>query len=66
MLHRDDFCSFCGKHEVKRMIAGPRVLVCNECINIMHDLIHDKLPPDPPPEPRRPLAPRLAEFRKKH
>lgn len=29
-----DFCSFCGreKGEVERLIAGPSVLICNECI----------------------------------
>jgi hypothetical protein len=29
-----DFCSFCGKEksEVERLIAGPSVLICNECI----------------------------------
>ena len=29
-------CSFCGKHpdQVKRMIAGPGVYICNECVNL--------------------------------
>ncbi len=30
-----DYCSFCGKEkdEVERLIAGPSVLICNECID---------------------------------
>ncbi len=31
------YCSFCGKsqHEVRKLIAGPSVFVCNECIEFM-------------------------------
>lgn len=33
-LGNGDFCSFCGKEksEVERLIAGPSVLICDECI----------------------------------
>jgi ATP-dependent Clp protease ATP-binding subunit ClpX len=36
------YCSFCGKsqHEVRRMISGPSVHVCNECIDLMHEIVH--------------------------
>ena len=36
------YCSFCGKnqHEVGRMISGPSVHVCNECIDLMHEIVH--------------------------
>ena len=34
-------CSFCGKlqGEVKRLIAGPGVYICDECIDVCYDLI---------------------------
>jgi ATP-dependent Clp protease ATP-binding subunit ClpX len=36
-------CSFCGKsqHEVKKLIAGPSVYICNECIDICNEIIND-------------------------
>ena len=36
-------CSFCGKsqNEVKKLIAGPNVYVCNECIDICNEIIND-------------------------
>jgi hypothetical protein len=36
-------CSFCGKsqNEVKKLIAGPTVYICNECIDICVEIIHD-------------------------
>ena len=38
------YCTFCGlsQHEVKRLIAGPRVFACNECIDLMHAIVHDQ------------------------
>ena len=40
------YCSFCGKsqHEVKRLIAGPSVFICDECIDLCNDIIRDELP----------------------
>ena len=37
------YCSFCGKsqHEVKKLIAGPSVFICDECINLCNDIIRD-------------------------
>lgn len=34
-------CSFCGKsqHEVKKLIAGPDVFICNECVDLCHEII---------------------------
>src|SRR6266545_4061538 len=36
-------CSFCGKsqNEVKKLIAGPTVYICNECIDICNEIISD-------------------------
>ena len=38
------YCSFCGKsqHEVKKLIAGPSVFICDECIDLCNDIIHDE------------------------
>jgi ATP-dependent Clp protease ATP-binding subunit ClpX len=38
------FCSFCGKNqkEVKKLIAGPSVYICNECIKLCGEIIHDE------------------------
>ena len=38
------FCSFCGKNqkEVKKLIAGPSVYICNECIKLCSEIIEDE------------------------
>ena len=40
------YCSFCGKsqHEVKKLIAGPSVFICDECIDLCNDIVRDELP----------------------
>jgi hypothetical protein len=40
------YCSFCGKlqNEVARLIAGPTHFICNECVDLCHDIVHP-LPP---------------------
>jgi ATP-dependent Clp protease ATP-binding subunit ClpX len=42
------YCSFCGKsqHEVKKLIAGPSVFICDECIELCNDIISDESPSD--------------------
>jgi ATP-dependent Clp protease ATP-binding subunit ClpX len=44
------YCSFCGKsqHEVKKLIAGPSVFICDECIELCNDIIRDEAPADGP------------------
>ncbi len=39
------YCSFCGKsqHEVRKLIAGPSVFICDECINLCNDIIRDEI-----------------------
>ena len=34
------YCSFCGKsqHEVKKLIAGPSVYICNECVDLCNEI----------------------------
>ena len=38
------FCAFCGKSqdEVRRLVAGPEVSICNECINLCVDVLRDE------------------------
>lgn len=42
------YCSFCGKsqHEVKKLIAGPSVFICDECIDLCNDIIRDEAHPE--------------------
>ncbi|MDR0380254.1 MAG: ATP-dependent Clp protease ATP-binding subunit ClpX [Candidatus Accumulibacter sp.] len=39
------YCSFCGKsqHEVKKLIAGPSVFICDECIDLCNDVMRDEV-----------------------
>ena len=39
------YCSFCGKsqHEVKKLIAGPSVFICDECIDLCTDIIQEEI-----------------------
>ena len=42
------YCSFCGKsqHEVRKLIAGPSVFICDECIDLCNDIIREEAAPD--------------------
>ena len=39
------YCSFCGKsqHEVKKLIAGPSVFICDECVELCNDIIREEI-----------------------
>lgn len=41
-------CSFCGKsqHEVRKLIAGPSVFICDECVDLCNDIIREELQQD--------------------
>ena len=43
------YCSFCGKsqHEVRKLIAGPSVFICDECIDLCNDIIREEAQSDP-------------------
>ncbi|MDZ4200382.1 MAG: ATP-dependent Clp protease ATP-binding subunit ClpX, partial [Kiritimatiellia bacterium] len=47
-------CSFCGKpqNEVERLVTGPGVFICDECVRICHQLISDPAVPPPSARPR--------------
>ena len=55
------YCSFCGKsqHEVRKLIAGPSVFICDECVDLCNDIIREEVqegsnnaPQDQLPVPR--------------
>ncbi|MBC7781928.1 MAG: ATP-dependent Clp protease ATP-binding subunit ClpX, partial [Proteobacteria bacterium] len=45
------YCSFCGKsqHEVRKLIAGPSVFICDECIELCNDIIREETQGDATP-----------------
>ncbi len=57
-MKRQVYCGFCGKHEgeVERLIDGPTVAICDQCIILMHGMLDS-------PSNRRPTS--LVAFRKK-
>jgi ATP-dependent Clp protease ATP-binding subunit ClpX len=46
------YCSFCGKsqHEVRKLIAGPSVYVCDECVELCNDIIREEMQEKPTTE----------------
>ncbi|RZL49442.1 MAG: ATP-dependent Clp protease ATP-binding subunit ClpX [Variovorax sp.] len=59
------YCSFCGKsqHEVKKLIAGPSVFICDECIDLCNEIIRDELPPGDEPRDARSDLPTPLEIK---
>ena len=54
-------CSFCGKsqHHVKKLIAGPNMFICNECVDLCVDIMNDpNLPINIAEEPKKTLTPK--------
>jgi hypothetical protein len=49
------YCSFCGKsqHKVKRLIAGPTVYICDECIGLCNDIIAEGIAREEAPDSER-------------
>src|SRR5690554_4628627 len=44
------YCSFCGKsqHEVRKLIAGPSVFICDECVDLCNDIISEEIQDNTP------------------
>ncbi len=44
MIEKNLYCSFCGKSqdEVKKLIAGPSVYICDECVDLCNDILRDE------------------------
>lgn len=64
------YCSFCGKsqREVKKLIAGPSVYICDECIDLCNDIIHEDVSKDAATAAKKPSTDSLPkpEEIKKH
>lgn len=59
------YCSFCGKsqHEVKKLIAGPSVFVCDECVELCNDIIKEEVATlAAPTQTKLPKPKEIAEF----
>lgn len=59
------YCSFCGKsqHEVKKLIAGPSVFVCDECVELCNDIIREETQEVPvEADAKLPTPKEIAEF----
>ncbi len=56
------YCSFCGKsqHEVRKLIAGPNVYICDECVELCNDIIREEL--EDASEPGRDKLPKPQEI----
>ena len=54
------YCSFCGKsqHEVRKLIAGPSVYICDECVELCNDIIREELDDAEPGEREKLPIPR--------
>jgi ATP-dependent Clp protease ATP-binding subunit ClpX len=57
-------CSFCGKsqNEVKKLIAGPTVYICNECVDICNEIMAEGQVLEPSAQPRLPKPLEIKEF----
>ncbi|MDY6991848.1 MAG: ATP-dependent Clp protease ATP-binding subunit ClpX [Pseudomonadota bacterium] len=51
------YCSFCGKsqHEVRKLIAGPSVFICDECVELCNDIIREEIQENTSPNHQRHL-----------
>src|SRR5476651_1509068 len=59
------YCSFCGKsqHEVRKLIAGPSVFICDECIELCNDIIREETATDKGGKPAKSDLPTPREIR---
>jgi ATP-dependent Clp protease ATP-binding subunit ClpX len=59
------YCSFCGKsqHEVRKLIAGPSVFICDECIELCNDIIKDEAQAEVPAKASRDGLPTPQEIK---
>ena len=59
-------CSFCGKsqHEVKKLIAGPNVYICDECIDLCNEIVRDEIQAESPKQSENQSLPSPKEITK--
>ena len=58
------YCSFCGKsqHEVRKLIAGPSVFICDECVDLCNDIIREEVQDENGLKPRNDSLPTPKEI----
>jgi ATP-dependent Clp protease ATP-binding subunit ClpX len=58
------YCSFCGKsqHEVRKLIAGPSVFICDECVDLCNDIIREEVQDENGLKPRSDSLPTPKEI----
>ncbi|MEK6734509.1 MAG: ClpX C4-type zinc finger protein, partial [Pseudomonadota bacterium] len=60
--HQEELhCSFCGKsqHKVKKLIAGPTLFICNECVELCADIIdNENIPTSISAKESKPITPK--------
>jgi hypothetical protein len=65
-LGRTLACSFCGKsqHDVAKLIAGPSVFICDECVNVCVGILHEggTAPVSSPPTRHRRMLDRVRDW----
>jgi len=61
-------CSFCGKpkNEIKTLIAGPNQYICNECIDLCHNIIHEVKSEEKPDKPLSTTPEEIKEYLDEH
>lgn len=59
------YCSFCGKsqHEVRKLIAGPSVYICDECVELCNDIIREEIKDIAPAQASQDSLPTPKEIR---
>ena len=60
------YCSFCGKsqHEVRKLIAGPSVFICDECVELCNDIIREEVQEGAEPAETKSKFPKPEDIRK--
>ena len=60
------YCSFCGKsqHEVRKLIAGPSVFICDECVELCNDIIREEVQEGAEPAESKSKFPKPEDIRK--
>ena len=55
MAKVDQRCNFCGKRhdQVRKLVAGPGIFICDQCIELAHEIVHREGPPAPESPGRR-------------
>lgn len=58
------YCSFCGKsqHEVRKLIAGPSVFICDECVELCNDIIREEIKEIAPNKQKQNALPKPQEI----